>query len=140
MASSMISPRRTMSCFSPSILLSAACTASRYLKCSSISLSTFSQSFSVNLLRSRDLCWAFRFLSIEAMMEQTCSSCSLSDTPAFLIFLGVFMNSGKMVLKPRMSTNLWQLSEPSGPIMPWSRTLSALMRDIFFSLSMRFIS
>lgn len=34
---------------------------------------TFSQSFSVNLLRSRLLCWDLRFLSMEAMMEQTCS-------------------------------------------------------------------
>lgn len=34
---------------------------------------TFSQSFSVNLLRRRLLCWDLRFLSMEAMMEQTCS-------------------------------------------------------------------
>lgn len=36
-------------------------------------IQTFSQSFSVNLLRSLLLCWDFRFLSMEAMMEQTCS-------------------------------------------------------------------
>ena len=47
------------------------------------------------------------------------------------------MKSGKMVRKPRMSTNLWQLSAPSGPIIPWSRTFRALVRDIFFSLQQR---
>lgn len=36
-------------------------------------IQTFSQSFSVNLLRSLLLCWDLRFLSMEAMMEQTCS-------------------------------------------------------------------
>ena len=35
--------------------------------------STFSQSFSVNLLWSRVLCWDLRFLSMEAIIEQTCS-------------------------------------------------------------------
>lgn len=35
--------------------------------------STFSQSFSVNLLWSLVLCWDLRFLSMEAIMEQTCS-------------------------------------------------------------------
>lgn len=64
-------------------------------------------------------------------------SCSFSEAPLFFIFLGVFMKSGKMVLKPRMSTNLWQLSAPSGPIIPWSRTFRALVRDIFFSLQKR---
>lgn len=44
------------------------------------------------------------------------------------------MKSGKMVLRPRMSTNLWQLSVPSGPIMAWSSTFRALLREIFFSL------
>lgn len=39
-----------------------------------------------------------------------------------------------MVRKPRMSTNLWQLSVPSGPIMAWSSTFRALLREIFFSL------
>lgn len=47
------------------------------------------------------------------------------------------MKSGKMVRRPRMSTNLWQLSAPSGPIMPWSRTFRALVRDTFFSLQQR---
>lgn len=44
------------------------------------------------------------------------------------------MKSGKIVLRPRMSTNLWQLSVPSGPIMAWSSTFRALLREIFFSL------
>lgn len=61
-------------------------------------------------------------------------SCSFSVVPTFLIFLGDFMKSGKMVLRPRMSTNLWQLSVPSGPIMAWSSTFRALLREIFFSL------
>lgn len=64
-------------------------------------------------------------------------SCSFSEAPVFLIFFGVFMKSGKMVRKPKMSTNLWQLSAPSGPIIPWSRTFMALVRDIFFSLEQR---
>lgn len=64
-------------------------------------------------------------------------SCAFSEVPVFFIFLGVFMKSGKIVLRPRMSTNLWQLSVPSGPIMPWSRTFSALVRDTFFSLCRR---
>lgn len=64
-------------------------------------------------------------------------SCSFSEVPVFFIFLGVFMKSGKMVRRPRMSTNLWQLSAPSGPIMPWSRTFRALVRDTFFSLQQR---
>lgn len=64
-------------------------------------------------------------------------SCSFSEAPVFFIFFGVFMKSGKMVRKPRMSTNLWQLSAPSGPIIPWSRTFRALVRDIFFSLQQR---
>lgn len=34
---------------------------------------TFSQSFSVNLLWSLVLCCDLRFLSMEAIMEQTCS-------------------------------------------------------------------
>lgn len=61
-------------------------------------------------------------------------SCSFSVVPTFFIFLGDFMKSGKMVLRPRMSTNLWQLSVPSGPIMAWSSTFRALLREIFFSL------
>lgn len=64
-------------------------------------------------------------------------SCSFSEAPVFFIFFGVFMKSGKMVRKPRMSTNLWQLSVPSGPIIPWSRTFRALVRDNFFSLQQR---
>ena len=51
-----------------------------------------------------------------------------------MIFLGDFIKRGKMVRKPRMSTNLWQLSVPSGPIMAWSSTFRALLREIFFSL------
>ena len=61
-------------------------------------------------------------------------SCSFSVVPTFLIFLGDFIKRGKMVRKPRMSTNLWQLSVPSGPIMAWSSTFRALLREIFFSL------
>lgn len=64
-------------------------------------------------------------------------SCSFSEAPVFFIFFGVFMKRGKMVRNPRMSTNLWQLSAPSGPIMPWSRTFIELVRDIFFSLQQR---
>lgn len=49
------------------------------------------------------------------------------------------MKSGKMVRKPRMSTNLWQLSVPSGPIMAWSSTFRALLRETFFSLQTKCI-
>lgn len=45
-----------------------------------------------------------------------------------------------MVRKPRMSTNLWQLSVPSGPIMAWSNTFRALLREIFFSLGTKEVS
>ena len=48
---------------------------------------------------------------------------------------GVFMNRGKMVRRPRISTNLLQLSAPSGPVSAWSSTLSAPLRDSFFSLT-----
>lgn len=65
-------------------------------------------------------------------------SCSFSTVPVFFIFLGVFIKSGKTVRKPRMSTNLWQLSVPSGPIIAWSRTFRALVRDTFFSLWQQF--
>ena len=47
---------------------------------------------------------------------------------------GVFMKRGKTVLKPRMSTNFWQLSEPSLPVIAWFSTLMAQLRDSFFSL------
>lgn len=50
------------------------------------------------------------------------------------------MNRGKMVRKPRISTNLWQLSVPSGPIMAWSSTFRALLREIFFSLGTKEVS
>lgn len=67
-------------------------------------------------------------------LQQALPSCSFSVVPTFLIFRGDFMKSGKMVRKPRMSTNLWQLSVPSGPIMAWSSTFRALLRETFFSL------
>lgn len=67
------------------------------------------------------------------LLQWTLPSCSFSVVPTFLIFLGDFIK-GKMVRKPRMSTNLWQLSVPSGPIMAWSSTFRALLREIFFSL------
>lgn len=68
------------------------------------------------------------------LLQRTLPSCSFSVVPTFLIFLGDFIKRGKMVRKPRMSTNLWQLSVPSGPIMAWSSTFRALLREIFFSL------
>lgn len=67
-------------------------------------------------------------------LEASLPSCSFSVVPTFFIFLGDFMKRGKMVLRPRISTNLWQLSVPSGPIMAWSSTFRALLREIFFSL------
>lgn len=74
------------------------------------------------------------------LLQQALPSCSFSVVPTFLIFLGDFMKRGKMVRKPRMSTNLWQLSVPSGPIMAWSSTFNALLREIFFSLQTNAVS
>lgn len=49
-------------------------------------------------------------------------------------FFGVFINSGNMVRRPRISTNLLQFSFPSGPDIAWSNTLRDPFRDNFFSL------
>ena len=59
---------------------------------------------------------------------------SLRPRPAFLVGAGVFMKSGKMLRRPRMSTNFWQLSAPSAPVRAWFSTRTALQRDSFFSL------
>lgn len=44
------------------------------------------------------------------------------------------MKRGNTVRRPKMSTNLLQLSLPSGPARAWSRTFNDPLRDIFFSL------
>ena len=61
---------------------------------------------------------------------------SFGGGPAFNDF-GVFMKSGKIVRKPRISTNFWQLSVPSTPVMAWFNTLIAQFLDNFFSLQER---
>ena len=61
---------------------------------------------------------------------------SLGGGPAFNDF-GVFMKSGNIVRKPRISTNFWQLSVPSIPVMAWFNTLMAQFLDNFFSLQER---
>ena len=60
---------------------------------------------------------------------------SCFDNPFLPCLFGVFMKRGKMVLSPRMSTNLLQQSAPSGPVRAWSRTLRAPLRESFFSLT-----
>ncbi|PRD20906.1 UNVERIFIED_CONTAM: hypothetical protein NCL1_53298 [Trichonephila clavipes] len=74
------------------------------------------------------------------MMEHTCSSCCSTDNPFFQFFFGVFIKRGKIDLKPKISTNLLQLSAPSALHIAWSRTFRAPLRDIFFSRSIRFIN
>ena len=44
-------------------------------------------------------------------------------------FNWLFLTNGKMVLSPKISTNLLQQSFPSGPMRAWSRTLSAPFRE-----------
>ena len=70
--------------------------------------------------------------------QQTITSChtpsiSSGGGPA-LPCLGVFIKSGKTVRRPRMSTNFWQLSVPSTPVIAWFNTFIPQLRDIFFSL------
>lgn len=87
--------------------------------------------FSTISLNAPKLVWVFQWIL---------PSCSFSVVPTFLIFLGDFIKRGKMVRKPRMSTNLWQLCVPSGPIMAWSSTFRALLLEIFFSLGTKEVS
>ena len=63
-------------------------------------------------------------------------SSSSEEGPALAV-LGVFMKRGKMVRRPRMSTNFWLLSTPSMPVIEWFSTLMAQFRDSFFSLGAR---
>ena len=100
-------------------------TRSTYLKCNSIRRSTFSWSDSVNLIKILDLWDPLQFLNSEATIDTTCSSCCSTLTPFRFCFLGVFMNNGKIVLKPRTSTNLLQLSFPSDPDSAWFSTFNA---------------
>lgn len=58
------------------------------------------------------------------------------STVKSLFRLGVFMKIGNTVRRPRISTNLLQLSRPSGPINAWSNTFNEPFRDNFFSLQL----
>lgn len=114
----------------------------------------------MNLAKSRVLCEPRHHLSKLAMTETTCSivtnenrvshtlstfcftfmdvrivpSYSSADIPFLFCFFGVFINRGKIVLRPRMSTNLAQFSFPSSPVNAWFNTFNAPFLDIFFSL------
>lgn len=71
-------------------------------------LPTFSQSFSVNLLRSLLLCWDLRFLSMEAIIEQTCSKKTKyrkEDKVKWLYYLNIVPNY------PRWKANEWNTDE-----------------------------
>ena len=45
-----------------------------------------------------------------------------------------FINKGKRLLNPRISTNFEQFSPPSSPVIAYANTFKALGRLIFFSL------
>ena len=67
--------------------------------------------------------------------QHTPSISSTQGPNPFFCFIGGFINNGKILRSPKMSTNFWQLSAPSFPDMAWFNTLMALIRDIFFSLN-----
>mmetsp|Transcript_36643 Transcript_36643/g.77888 ORF Transcript_36643/g.77888 Transcript_36643/m.77888 type:complete len:220 (-) Transcript_36643:1209-1868(-) len=109
-SSSSTSRSRSMLCTCPAERSSSArFTDLVNSSCISISRSSFSKLFSMNLFRTRATAVPVQKRQRDWMMEVTCSSCSRAS--ALLFVLGpFFMKKGKRTGSPNFSTKIWQLT------------------------------